>query len=196
VSASRKGFLYRRTVGAFGLEIPVGTKALLLREEERTLSILRHIEQSVPLETKWWPVFRRYVDLQAGRVAGLGGDPTIIVATGDGDWRHPGKWRHPDVDETHDYDRDRDDYADEDDRRTEVAAATGKVVTLRYDHFGDFCGFVLETEHDRHVVVHSEERRVERLAREAWAIRAVVRVHLVRGDRVSTIALSGAADDD
>jgi hypothetical protein len=197
VSASRKGFLYRRTIGAFGLEIPVGTKALLLGNEERTLSILRHIEQSVPLETKWWPVFRRYVDLQAGRVAGLGGDPTIIVATGDGDWRHPGKWRHPDVDETHDYDRDRDDYyADEDDRRTEVATVTGKVVTLRYDHFGDFCGFVLETEHDSHVVVHSKERRVERLAREAWATRAVVRVHLVHGDRVSTIALSGAIDDD
>ena len=135
------------------------------------------------------------------RCCGVGGDCERDVSarplTGDGDWRHPGKWRHPDVDETHDYDRDRDDYyADEDDRRTEVATATGKVVTLRYDHFGDFCGFVLETEHDRHVVVHSKERRVERLAREAWATRAVVRVHLVRGDRVSTIALSGAADDD
>ena len=100
VSVSRKGFLYRRTIGAFGLEIPVGTKALLLHDEERTLSILRHIEQSVPLETKWWPVFRRYVDLHAGRVAGMGGDPTIIIATGDGDWRHPCKWQHAGGDET------------------------------------------------------------------------------------------------
>ena len=73
---------------------------------------------------------------------------------------------------------------------------TGKVVTLRYDHFGDFCGFVLETEHDRHVVVHSKERRVERLVREAWEARAVVRVHLARGDRVATIAISGIAEED
>jgi hypothetical protein len=197
VSISREGFLYRRTVGAFGLEIPVGTKALLLRDEERTLSILRHIEQSVPLETKWWPVFRRYVDLQAGRVAGLGGDPTIIVPTGDGDWRHPGKWQHGGGDsETHRHDHDRDDDdLKEDDRDAELATATGKVVTVRYDHFGDFSGFVVETEHERHIVVNSTERRVERLAREAWATRAVVRVHLLRGNRVLTIALSGAVDD-
>lgn len=57
-ASSRVGFLYRRTIGAFGLEIPVSTKALILPDEERTLSILRHIEQTVPLETKWWPVFR------------------------------------------------------------------------------------------------------------------------------------------
>ena len=69
------------------------------------------------------------------------------------------------------------------------------MVTLRYDHFGDFSGFVVETEHNRHVVVHSTERRVERLANEAWATRAVVRVHLLPGARVLTIALSGAVDD-
>ena len=66
-ASSRKGFLYRRTIGAFGLEIPVSTKAAMLVNEERTLSILRYIEQSVPLETKWWPVFRRYVDVYAAR---------------------------------------------------------------------------------------------------------------------------------
>ena len=198
VAVSQQGFLYRRTIGAFGFEIPVSTKALLLPDEERTLSILRHIAQSVPLETKWWPVFRRYVDLYAGRVAGMGGDPTIIVPTGDGDWRHPGKWQHPDVHEDHDHDRDReraDHCPDDDDRRTEVRTITGKVVALRYDHFGDFTGFVVETEHDQHVAVHSTERRVERLAREAWATRAVVRVGLQRDDRVSTMALSGAVDD-
>jgi hypothetical protein len=190
-SASRKGFLYRRTIGAFGLEIPVSTKALLLPDEQRTLSILRHIEQTVPVETTWWPVFRRYVDLYTARVAGMGGDPTIIVATGDGDWKHPGKGDHG-----YDHEHDRCDdghhgYEHEHERRS----VTGKVVALRYDHFGDFTGFVVETGHDRHVAVHSCERRVERLAREAWQDRAVVRVWLLAGERVEGLSLSGQVDD-
>ena len=72
---------------------------------------------------------------------------------------------------------------------------TGKIVALRYDHFGDFTGFVVETERDGHVVVHSDERRVERLAHEAWVTRAVVRVRLLRGDRVETLSVSGQVDD-
>jgi hypothetical protein len=83
-------FTYRRTAGAFGLVVPVSTKTAMLGEEERTLSILRHIEQAVPVETRWYPVFRRYVDAIAARVAGMGGDPTQVVPTPDGDWRHIG----------------------------------------------------------------------------------------------------------
>jgi hypothetical protein len=194
LAQSRKGFLYRRTIGAFGLEIPVSTRAELLPIEERTLSILRHIEQSVPPETSWWPVFRRYVDLYAGRVAGMGGDPTIIVATGDGDWKHPWKWcggRDP-----HDgHGHDRDDESGDDRDATAAGTVTGKVVSLRYDHFGDFTGFVVETARDRHVVVYSAERRVERLAHEAWVARAFVRVRLLVGDRVDSLALAGQVDD-
>ncbi len=102
----------------------------------------------MPLETKWWPVFRRYVDLYAGRVAGMGGDPTIIVATGDGDWKHPWKWcggHGP-----HDgHGHDRDDESGDDRDATAAGTVTGKVVSLRYDHFGDFTGFVVETARDR-----------------------------------------------
>jgi hypothetical protein len=187
-SVSRKGFLYRRTVGAFGLEIPVSTKAAMLREEERTLSILRHIEQSVPVETTWWPVFRRYVDLYAGRVAGMGGDPTLVVATGDGDWKHPCKQQDK-------ADDSRREESDEDDRDMSTGSVTGKVVALRYDHFGDFTGFVLETSHDGHVVVRSDERRVERLARQAWVSRAVVRVRLLTRNRVDTFSVAGEVDE-
>jgi hypothetical protein len=189
---SRKGFLYRRTIGAFGVEIPVSTRAVLLPIEERTLSILRHIEQTVPIESIWWPVFRRYVDLYAGRVAGMGGDPTIIVATGDGDWKHPWKWC-----EGHrpHHGHDHDDDSTDDAGHGAVATVTGKVVSLRYDHFGDFTGFVIETEHDAHVVVHSGERRVEHLAHEAWVGRAVVRVRLLAGDRVDSLAVAGQVDE-
>jgi hypothetical protein len=191
-SAARKGFLYRRTIGAFGLEIPVSTKAALLADEERTLSILRHIEHSVPMETTWWPVFRRYVDLYGGRVAGMGGDPTIVLATGDGDWKHPGKWQHQDDDRDHGHHEPDDECESHEHARTRPV--TGKVVALRYDHFGDFSGFVVETAHDAHVVVQSSEERVERLARQAWESRAVVRVWLLAGDRVDRLSLSGQVD--
>ncbi|WP_425955152.1 hypothetical protein [Xylanimonas sp. McL0601] len=206
VEGSRQGFLFRRTIGAFGLEIPVSTKAILLPGEERTLSILRHIERTVPLESRWWPVFRRYVDLYAGRVAGMGGDPTAILPDGDGDWEHvnlchDGHDRDRDEHDEHDghdhehgHDREPEcDHADGGDRYTKTVA--GKVVSLSYDHFGDFTGFVVETERDSHVEVRSTERRVEHLAREAWVTRAVVRVRLQDGDMVATLGLGGQVEE-
>ncbi len=197
-AASHKGFLYRRTIGAFGLEIPVSTRKLMLGNEERTLSILRHIEQSVPIETKWWPVFRRYVDAYVGRVAGMGGDPTRVVPTGDGDWKHPGKHQGHDGHCDHDghgkdeHDHDGPGECCDDDAGRE--AVTGKVVALRYDHFGDFTGFVIETGHDHHVVVCSAEGRVQRLAHQAWVNRAIVRVHLLAGDRLASLSFAGEVD--
>ena len=224
--SSRVGFLYRRTIGAFGLEIPVSTKALMLAEEERTLSILRHIEQTVPVETKWWPVFRRYVDVHVGRVAGMGGDPTLVVATGDGDWKHPDRWHDGGKDghghdghghDGDDHGQDGDDHGHDDDHHGEhcrcgcrdddhdratcachggaSGSVTGKVVSLRYDHFGDFTGFVVETGHDGHVAVHSTETRIESLGQQAFVTRAVVRVHLLGGGRVASVAISGVVDD-
>jgi hypothetical protein len=186
-SVAGKGFQYRRTIGAFGLEIPVSTKTLLLAEEERTLSILRHIELSVPVETTWWPVFRRYVGLYAGRVAGLGGDPTIIVPTGDGDWRHPEKWHGEGPHRGDEWDECRPSKGD-------THPHTGKIVALEYDHFGDFTGFVIETAHDAHVLVRSREERVERLARDAWTSRAVVRAWLLPDDRLEALSISGHPD--
>lgn len=202
-SVSRKGFLYRRTIGAFGLEIPVSTRAAMLFEEERTLSILRHIEQSVPSQTKWWPVFRRYVDLFTGRVAGLGGDPTLIVATGDGAWKHPGAWCRGDDHDGHDHTgagfhhrrHDECRNGEHDEEYVGRGLLTGKVVTLKYDHFGDFIGFVVETARDVNYVVWSRERRIERLAHQAWVTRATVRVRLLVGDRVDTLSISGQLDD-
>ena len=123
----------------------------------------------------------------------MGGDPTLIFPTGDGDWRHPCKGQggddHPDHDCDHDRKRDRD--ACDQECAPSCERLTGKVVSLRYDHFGDFTGFVLETCAGHHVVVRSEEQRIERLAREAWVTRAVVRVGLLKGDRVATLALAG-----
>jgi hypothetical protein len=66
---------------------------------------------------------------------------------------------------------------------------------MRYDHFGDFTGFLVETAHDAHVVVHSAERRVEHLARQAWETRAVVRVWLLADGAVDKLSVSGQPDD-
>src|SRR5450759_1058655 len=118
----------------------------------------------------------------------MGGDPTLVVPTGDGDWKHPGQWHHEgghDDDGHHRWHdecrckglhdecrcmgrrdecrcegwRDEcrpDEHGDDHDRRSPL---TGKVAALRYDHFGDFTGFVLETPYDVNVVVWSHERR-------------------------------------
>jgi hypothetical protein len=62
------------------------------------------------------------------------------------------------------------------------------------DHFGDFKGFVVETARDGHLAVRSKERRVERIAHEAWVTRSVVYVRLLAGDSVDSIAVSGQVE--
>lgn len=190
---ARTGFLFRRTIGAFGLEIPVSTKALMLPEEERTLSILRYIEQTIPVQTKWWPVFRRYVDIFTGRVAGMGGDPTLILPSSDGNSKG-GDHHGGDGEGGHDHDGHHDrDGRDDDDR--DFRGVTGKIVSLGYDHFGDFRDFVVETEFDDRVLVLSTETRIERLAREAWATRALVRVRLLEDNEVASLQIAGHIKD-
>jgi len=77
---------WRRVLGAFQLTIPVKNKQVLLLGEERQLSVLRWIEQSVPLNSRWHPAFGRYVELTAERVRAFGGDPDQVQPspTGDG----------------------------------------------------------------------------------------------------------------
>jgi Pro-kumamolisin, activation domain len=68
----------RRIAGAFQLTIPVRTKATMLASEERWLAVARWIGEHVPAGSPWAPVFARYVEEIADRVAGLGGDPGRI----------------------------------------------------------------------------------------------------------------------
>src|SRR5262249_52452632 len=146
-------YAWRRTAGAFQLAIPVSTRHALLDEERRSLSILRWIEQTIPVETRWYPVFRRYIDQMARRLVGLGGDPTVVLPSGSGDWKHgpcPPKDRKPDHHGDRDHDRDLDE-------------VTGKVRDLHYDHFGDFTGFEVETYHGRLRRIDSREDRIEHL---------------------------------
>lgn len=138
-------------MGTFQLTIPVGTKASLRESEERLFAILQYIQQSIPTESRWFQVFTRYLQQIAGRVKGLGGDPTQIPPSGNG--QVPGIGIRP--------------------HREEFA---GKIAGLIYDHFGDFMGFLLETADCDVRRFDSREVRMERVVREAWEIRATVHV--------------------
>ena len=74
----------RRLQGAFQLTIPVGDGKALRGEEERALSVLRHIGASIPVEEQWYAVFARYLDIIAGRVRGFGGNPDTTRPSPDG----------------------------------------------------------------------------------------------------------------
>ena len=64
---------WRRVLGTFQVNIPVSTKAALLPREEQRLSIFRWMAETMPAERRWYPVFQRYLQGIADRVAGLGG---------------------------------------------------------------------------------------------------------------------------
>jgi hypothetical protein len=144
---------WRRVLGAFQLTIPVRPKHLLLPREERDLSVLRWIAEGIPATGRWYPVFRRYLELIAGRVSAFGGDPGAIRPSpaGDGE-REPGE---------------------------RLLAFTGKVIGVIFDRYGDFEGFILDTE-DGPRRFHSREAHMRDLAARAWAERLRLTVHVER----------------
>jgi hypothetical protein len=146
-------FTWRRLSGAFQITITISTKEQLLYPEERLLAWLRWIEQAIPLQNRWYPVFKRYVDQVGGRVLGFGGNPTQIQPSPTGDVRPPP--------------REEEEGEEEEREREERRAFTGKIAGLIFDHFGDFEGFLLDTEDgERRFLSH--EKDVEALAERAW----------------------------
>ncbi|MBV8991932.1 MAG: hypothetical protein JO372_25525 [Solirubrobacterales bacterium] len=133
---------WRRVRGTFQLAIPVKAKELLLVPEERDLSVLRWIAEAIPHHNRWHPVFHRYLEQIAGRVRTFGGDPTQILPSPTGE----AKRKHP---------------------PEEGRAFTGKIAGLIFDHFGDFEGFLLETDEHEHRF-HTREKHINALAERAW----------------------------
>jgi hypothetical protein len=154
-AVSRKTLTWRRIIGTFHLTIPVSTKQNLLAPEERLLAILRWIQLSIPSASRWFPIFNRYIGQVAGRVAGFGGDPTKIAPSPTG-----GVVEQPCGEPDGDHLEER----------------TGKITGLRYDKFGDFCGFNLVTRRGAFFRFESRETRVERLAECAWRQRLLVTI--------------------
>jgi hypothetical protein len=165
---SRKFFEWRKVLGAFQLNIPVKTKDALVVPEERLLSVLRWIFQAIPPHNRWYPVFSRYLEEIGGRVHGLGGDPSKVPPspTGDPEPKH----RHH-----------RGDEDEERERREEREAATGKIAGLIFDRFGDFEGFLLDTE-DGERRFFSREKEIEELAEQVWRERLRITVRAERDE--------------
>jgi hypothetical protein len=147
---------WKKVLGAFQLTMPVHAKETLLVKEERTLSVMLWIAEAIPSDSRWYPVFQRYLQEIGGRVTVFGGDPGLIWPSPTGDGKKP-PCPEPEDEQ----------------------AFTGKICGLIFDHFGDFAGFVLETEHGEHKF-HSREKEMEELAERAWRERLRITVHADR----------------
>ncbi|HTC95083.1 MAG TPA: M14 family metallopeptidase [Terriglobales bacterium] len=84
---------WRKVIGSFQISIPVKTKQALLEPEERLLSVLRWIAKTIPHDSRWHPVFRRYLEQTAIRVNALGGDSGQIGPSSSGDWKAASRCR-------------------------------------------------------------------------------------------------------
>ncbi|MFQ5435422.1 MAG: hypothetical protein ACE5FD_11155 [Anaerolineae bacterium] len=124
--------------------------------EERDLSVLRWIGEAIPHHNRWYPVFRRYLEQIGERVKVFGGDPTQILPSPTGDGRRERPPHKP----------------PEEEKRM---AFTGKISGLIFDRFGDFEGFLLDTE-DGDRKFFSRERDLEELAERAWRERLRITV--------------------
>lgn len=71
-------------LGAFQFNIPVQRDADILPKAVRSLSILRYIQQTVAASSRWSPIFTRWLNGLATKVAGLGGDPNTILPSPNG----------------------------------------------------------------------------------------------------------------
>jgi hypothetical protein len=72
------GGLPRYVVGTFELFINVSMSERIRPEEERTLSVLKHIAGTIKPSSRWYAVFQRYLEVLNHKVRGVGGSPGDI----------------------------------------------------------------------------------------------------------------------
>jgi hypothetical protein len=145
---------WRYVTGAFQVKIPVTTEALLLGPEETTLAIMKARLAAMSPAYRWYPVLKRYIDYVSARVDGSGGNATAIPPSLQG-FQPEGHGEH--------------------ERHERARRHTGKVAGLIFDRFGDFEGFVLDTE-DGEAKFFSREREMRNLAERAWRERLRISV--------------------
>jgi hypothetical protein len=167
-------FSWRATSGTFQVTIRISTKELLLYPEERLLAWLKWKLSVMPNWLRFYPVLQRYLGLIIGRVGGFGGNPGSIPPSAGGNV--PGHLLPPPPPPHH---------------HKDFMEFTGKVVSLIYDRFGDFAGFILLSEHGHEHEFKGREHAVEALVKSAWIERSVVtiRVERHRRDRPVSVVL-------
>jgi hypothetical protein len=164
---------WRKVIGAFQVSIPVSQKNLLLLPEQRNLSVLKWIGEAIPTTNRWYPVFRRYLEIIGGRVTSFGGNPGPILPSPLGNGvpglpGYPGHSGHP-------------PQPSGPSGEEHYPSFCGKIGAIIYDHFGDFEAFILETREGGRHRFESREARilalVERACRYRITTTVVVRRH-------------------
>jgi hypothetical protein len=156
--------IWQRVAGAFTFTINISTQQKLLLPEERLLAVLRWMLSVTPPNKRFYPVLKRYIGDVVGRVAGWGGNPEKIEPSPTGEV--PGLPFHPGAPPS-------DGRLPHSADRLEV---TGKIDGVIHDHFGDFSGFILETDLGCHHHFESRERPMLAVVERAWIERIRVRV--------------------
>ncbi len=90
-AAAAQSGVWRETVGAFQLGIPVSVKGAMLAYHLQLLSVMRWRAEKLKPNGRWHATFHRYVALLADKVRALGGDPFAVPATPDGEFPLPGE---------------------------------------------------------------------------------------------------------
>jgi hypothetical protein len=165
---------WRKVLGTFQLGVSISTRTKVLPIAERDLSILRFILDATPKTSRWYPVMLRYVGAFADGVAGLGGNPKLIPPSATGTW--PG-WPGQGAGQGH--------------PKAGQHEVTGKIVGLIFDHFGDFEGFILETNSGNTFTFYSREDHMRDVVSRAWVERLRVKVVTEKqdGQRVCRVVL-------
>ena len=143
---------WRFVVGTFLVKIPVAAERSLLAAEEDTYAIFSWRFENLAPASRWYPVLERYLGYLAERVNAFGGNAGAIQPspTGAGPVTGP--------------------------RPAGLDERTGKVTGVCYDRFGDFEGFLLETESGHERAYRAREAALEKQVRFAWLDRAVITV--------------------
>ncbi|MFL9898024.1 LodA/GoxA family CTQ-dependent oxidase [Paraburkholderia fungorum] len=141
----------RHIVGTFQFSVLVQTRDEILPIVERTLGNLHRVIGTIPHENRWYPVMKRYLAQVAGRVKALGGGGERGPCGDDDEHRHrheghgPCEPEHPDG------------------RRH----FEGKIAGIRFDGFGDFEGFWLQTK-DGLREFSTRQHEMLTIANKAW----------------------------
>jgi len=218
-AARREALMWRETLGAFQIGIPVSTKDDMLLHHLRLLSVMTWRAAKLSRKSRWYATFTRYVELLTDKVRALGGDPFSIPATPDGiipqlpeptggnpdggdngGGATPGDGAAVDPKDPF-FESSGDDWLGVTLGLDAPADAkpdiwSGKISGLLFDHFGDFEGFTLETYGGAHSRFFSRESAIHDLALNAWRERYVVTVISVgaHNRQVRRLLLRGYAD--
>jgi hypothetical protein len=150
---------WRNVTGAFQVKVPVTTEHRLLGSEENTLAIMKARLAAMSSSYRWYPVLKRYIDYVSARVDGAGGNASAVAPSLQGVPAKP----HPHGHRDH-------------------RGHTGKISGLVFDSFGDFEGFLLDTECGE-LRFFSREKDLKDLAVRAWRERLRITVFSDADDR-------------